>query len=215
MRLLASLLPLLIAGCAVPYSVGTDTRTVPPGQLAQSAAFQFAAGQPDLDAEEGAPDPRATVGTLDSEVRFGLDPRSDAGVRLVGLSGVVATYRRQLGEAEGVALAGTAGAGVLALGRFAHAEATLLAAPPPAPGVSPYGGLRAQALLPLASDAPDAPLAVGVFGGLRLGRGDLAIFPELGVFYAPSDVFGTPDWIVVPSLTIHGDRLLEALGVGL
>ena len=45
-------------------------------------------------------------------------------------------------------------------------------------------------------------------------RGELAIFPELGVFYAPNDLLAAPDWIVVPSLTIAGDRLLRALGIG-
>ena len=108
-----------------------------------------------------------------------------------------------------------AGAGFVGLGSHAHLEATLVSSPPPGDGVAPFGGVRAQALLPLDTDRPDVPVALGVFGGIRIGRGDLAIFPELGVFYLPSEILGEPDWVVVPSLTIHGDRLLKALGVGL
>jgi hypothetical protein len=134
-------------------------------------------------------------------------------VRLVGVDGVVASYRRRLGPVGGLDLAGTVGGGVVGLGSHAHVEATLVASPEPRGPLTPYGGLRVQALAPLGDDeAP--PVAVGAFGGLRLARNDLAIFPEVGVFYAPNDRIGAPDWIIVPSLTVAGDRLLRALGIG-
>ncbi len=215
MRLL--LLPLLaalpIAGCAVPYSVGATAATAAPGAIVQRSSIQFAAGQPDLSTEPGDVETTTTTASFDQEVRFGLDDHSDAGVRLVGIDGVVASYRRMLGSLGVLNMAATIGAGVVGLGSHGHAEATFVASPEPTTAVTPYGGVRVQALAPL-DDEPAPPVAVGAFGGLRLSHGDLAIFPELGVFYAPNDLLSAPDWIIVPSITVAGDRLLRALGIG-
>jgi hypothetical protein len=214
MRLLRlALLAVFCAGCAVPYSVGSTATTAAPGAIVQRSTIQFAAGQPDLSPEAGQTDPTTTTASFDQEVRFGLDEYSDAGVRLVGLDGVVASYRRRLGTIGALNMAGTIGAGVLGLGSHAHAEGTLVASPEPTTPITPYGGIRVQALAPL-DDDPAPPVAMGFFGGVRLARGDIAIFPELGIFYAPNDLLGVPDWILVPSLTVAGDRLLQALGIG-
>ena len=55
--------------------------------------------------------------------------------------------------------------------------------------------------------------AVGVFAGARFGWPDLAVSPELGVFYSPSPLFRDDDLIIVPSVTVRGDRLRRALGL--
>jgi hypothetical protein len=213
MRVLLLFLLAPLAGCAVPYWVGSTATTAAPGAIVQRTGIQFAAGQPDLDAEEGDAELTTTTASFDSEVRFGLDDYSDAGVRLVGFGGVVASYRRMLGSIAGMNMAATAGVGVLGLGSHAHAEGTVILSPEPTTPLTPYGGVRFQALAPL-DDGPAPPVATGLFGGVRLAHGDIAIFPEVGLFYAPNDLLGQPDWIIVPSLTIAGDRLLQALGVG-
>lgn len=211
LALLASAAGAALTGCAVPYAVGSTAETVRPGQLSERAAFQFASGQPDESAERAGQ--RHTTASVDTEVRFGLDAVSDAGVRITTPGGVVASYKRRIGALGPARLAGMAGAGVVGVGTYGHLEATLVASAAPGPTVAPYGGVRIQGLLPLGEGAPDVPLMTGVFGGVRLGRGDLAIHPELGLFYAPNDLLGESDWIVVPSLTVHGDDLLRALGV--
>ncbi|HLA64436.1 MAG TPA: hypothetical protein VK610_08400 [Rhodothermales bacterium] len=213
--LLPALLLLLVAGggCAVPYSVGATAETVRPGAVVQRSAIQFASAQPDLRPAAGSTEPTTSTVTFDQEVRFGLDDASDAGVRLVGTDGVVASYRRRLGMLGVVKIAGTVGAGVVGFGSHGHFEATLALSPEVRGALTPYGGLRAQALVPL-GDGPEAPVALGAFGGVRLASGDLAIYPELGVFYAPTEPFRGSDWIIVPSITIAGDRLLRALGIG-
>lgn len=213
MRLPLILLCLSVAGCAVPYSVGSTATTAAPGAIVQRSGIQFAAGQPDLDAEEGAAEQTTTTASFDQEVRFGLDEYSDAGVRLVQLQGVVASYRRRLGAIAGLNMAATAGVGVLGLGSHAHAEGTIVVSPDATATVTPYGGVRFQALAPL-DDGPAPPVATGLLGGVRLSHGDLAIFPEIGLFYAPNDLLNAPDWIIVPSITVAGDRLLQALGIG-
>jgi hypothetical protein len=208
---------LLLAGC-VPYAVGTTAAPAPPRVVVPSATVQVAAGQPDLDPDDDLnAEPRTTTFTLDNEARFGLDADSDAGVRLVGTSGVVATYKRRLvdGGADGLSAAVLVGGGVVGLGSHGHVEATLVASYPARAGLVPYGGARLQHLLPLGDDAPAPDPAFGVFAGLRLGEADLGISPELGVFYGPSDAQFQGDWIIVPSVTVHGGRLLEALGIGL
>jgi hypothetical protein len=211
-------LVVLVSGC-VPYAVGTTAAPAPPRVVVPSATVQVAAGQPDLDPDEDDPDaePRTTTFTLDNEARFGLDAHSDAGVRLVGASGVVATYKRRLldGGASGLSAALLVGAGVVGLGSHGHVEATLVGSYPAGGRFLPYGGVRVQHLLPLDDAAPAPEPAVGGFAGLRIGEADLGISPELGLFYSPSDALFASDWVVVPSVTVHGGRLLRALGIGL
>ena len=213
----AVVLAALLAGC-VPYAVGTTAAPAPQGVVVPSATVQVAAGQPDLDPDEDDPnaEPRTTTFTFDNEARFGLDADSDAGVRLVGTSGIVATYKRRFldGGADALSAAFIVGAGVLGLGSHGHVEATLVGSYPARPRIVPYGGVRVQHLLPLEGGAPAPDPAVGAFFGVRLGEADLGVSPEIGVFYGPSDALFQRDWIIVPSVTVHGNRLLEALGIG-
>ena len=97
-----------------------------------------------------------------------------------------------------------------------HLEATLVASPGAlviAPRVTPYGGVRVQDLSAFASDGLGSAPAVGLFAGGRFGWPDLALSPELGVFYSPSPLRGGRDVVVVPSVTVRGDRLRKALGL--
>lgn len=210
---LAALLASL-AGCGVPYAVGSTPTTVAPREVEPSVVLQVASAKRDLDRDEA---PRAGGLSVGNEARLGLDDRSDIGVRLLGLGTVAATYKRRLtgaaGGDRGAAL--LLGGGIVGLSHF-HLEGTLVASAgpvDPAGRVVPYGGVRVQDLTPFADDARDSSPAVGLFLGSRFGWPDLAIAPEIGVFYSPSDLARDDDVIVVPSVTVRGDRLRKALGL--
>ena len=214
-RLLAALaVPALgLAGC-VPYTVGTTAATVGPREIEPSAILQVASGRRDLDRDD---EPRGAALMLGNEARLGLDERSDVGVRLIGLGSLTATYKRRLtGPVDGDA--GTAlvvGAGVIG-SRHLHLEGTLVASPGPlagAPRVVPYGAIRVQDLTPFSDDALSTSPALGLVVGGRFGWPDLAVSPELGLFYSPSPLAGDDNVIVVPSVTVRGDRLRRALGL--
>ena len=151
---------------------------------------------------------------IGNEARIGLDDRSDIGVRLLGLGSVTATYKRRLtgrvGTDEGSAL--IVGGGVIGLSHF-HLEASVVTAYPTDGPVVPYGGARVQHLIPFTEDALSTDPALGVFGGARFGWPDLSISPELGVFYSPSPIGRDSDIIYAPSVTVRGDRLIQALGL--
>ena len=200
-----------LAGC-VPYAVGTTPATVAPRAVEPSVVVQAVSSRRDLDVGD---EPRGAGLAVGQAARLGLDDRSEVGVLLVGLGGLSATYKRRLtgaGGDRGTAL--IVGAGIVGTSHL-HAEATLVVSPGPlavAPLVTPYGGVRVQDLTPFA-DGLATPPATGVFVGGRFGWPDLAVSPELGVFYSPSPLVGDDDVILVPSVTVRGDRLRKALGL--
>lgn len=199
---------LAASGC-VPYAVGTTAATVPERTTLPSAVIQVASANRALETGDLVTGPVATVG---NEARLGLTPRSDVGVRVLGLGSVVASYKRRLsGEGdEGTAL--LVGAGIVGVSRL-HAEATLVRSWPARGPVVPYGGVRVQAMRAFAGDALDVPPAVGVFAGGRIGWPDLAVSPEIGLFHSPSPLVGDGALVLVPSVTVTGERLIRALGL--
>ena len=209
---LALLLPALAA--CVPYAVGTTPATTPAREVRPSVVLQVASEDRALD--EGDRPGRASL-VVGNGVRLGLDDRSDVGLQILGLGSIVATYQRQLqgepGADRGVAL--VVGGGVIGTSHL-HAEATVVASPGPlavADRVTPYYGLRVQDLAPFSGDAVNTGPAVGAFLGARLGWPDLAVSPEVGVFYSPTSLVGTRALVVVPSVTVRGERLMKALGL--
>ncbi len=202
-----------LGGC-VPYAVGTTADTVAPREVEPSAVLQAVSSRRDLDRGD---DPRGAGITIANAARLGLDERSDIGVMIVGLGSISATYKRRLtgplGADRGTAL--IVGAGVIGTSHL-HAEATLVASPGPlqiAPRVVPYAGVRVQDLTPFGNNGLGSSPAIGVFAGGRFGWPDLALSPELGLFYSPSPLSGDDTVIVVPSVTVRGDRLRKALGL--
>ena len=196
------------------YAVGTTPATVAPRAVEPSATLQIASGRRDLSEGDG---PKGAALLVGNAARLGLDERSDVGLQLLGLNTLVATYKRKvagpvLGD-RGVAV--IVGGGVVGL-RHAHLEATVVASPGPldvASEVVPYAALRVQDLTAFAGDAAGSAPAFGLVVGGRFGWPDLALSPELGVFYSPSPLRGEDDVIVVPSVTVRGDRLRKALGL--
>lgn len=211
--LLASALAATLGGC-VPYAVGSTPDTVQPRETEPNVVLQATSARRDLDRDD---EPRGAGVMIGNEARLGLDDRSDIGIRLIGLGSLTATYKRRLVGApqtdRGVSV--IVGAGIIGTSHL-HTEATLVASPGnfiAAPRIVPYGGLRLQDLTAFSNDALGTPPAVGVFMGARFGWPDLAISPELGLFYSPSPLFGDDDLIVAPSVTVRGDRLRKALGI--
>lgn len=209
---LVCLLPSLAA--CVPYAVGTTPATTPAQQVRPSVVFQIASEDRSLDEGDRPGGAALMVG---NGARLGLDDRSDVGFQILGLGSIVATYQRQIrgepGADRGVAV--IVGGGVVGT-KHLHAEATLVASPGPlavANRVTPYYGVRVQDLTPFSGDALNTQPAAGVFFGARLGWPDLAVSPELGVFYSPTPLVGTKDVVVVPSVTVRGERLMRALGM--
>ena len=67
-------------------------------------------------------------------------------------------------------------------------------------------------VVPLSRSAPsDSPTAGGFFG-LRLGKEELGVSAEVGVFYDRSALgVRSADVIVVPALVLHGEKLINAI----
>jgi hypothetical protein len=67
-------------------------------------------------------------------------------------------------------------------------------------------------VLPLTEEAVRDDPTVGVFAGFRIGTERLGVSPEIAVFHDRSALgLRDNDVIVVPSFTIHGTALLDAL----
>jgi hypothetical protein len=205
---------LLAAGACIPYATGTTARPAPQGEVIPSAAVYFIPGGVDRMSGDSV---GGSYFGLDPEVRFGIDGRSDLGIRAPGVVGLTVNYKRRVdgnGELDGPALAYMVGAGVVNAGEHAHVEASLLASGSQGEGfwLTPYGGIKAMQVFPLVEDAVSDDPTVGVFAGVRIGTEALGISPEVAVFYDRS-ALGLRDRnvIIVPSFTFHGDQLVSRL----
>lgn len=151
---------------------------------------------------------------IDPEVRFGLDDRSDIGVRAPSFSGIVVNYKRRLNgvsEAPGAATAIMVGGGFVNWGEHAHLEATLITSGEDNDRFTPYGGIRAMQVIPLTKGAVHDTPTLGGFLGARIGAPTAGISPEIGVFYDHSALgIRKGNVLIVPAITLNGDfgRLL-------
>lgn len=201
----------LLGGC-IPYAVGSTAQTVGPGDRTSSVStYLILNGVEDL-SDSTAARSGSLLGA-DNELRFGLTSRSDVGVRVPNLSGIVLTYKRRIDglttdsadAKDGYYVALQPGLGFVNFGEHAHFELTLLASAPPQQPVLPYGGIRAMQVLPLSSTAIYDTPTIGGFVGIRIGTADQGVSPEVGVFYDRSALeLRSSTFIVVPSLTVQG-----------
>lgn len=206
----AALASSLTTAC-IPYAVGSTARTVPAGEnVRTTTAFLVPDG-----VEDKGDSVAATIPGLDSEVRFGIDNRSDWGVRVPSWSGVVINYKRRLDAVPATAAADTTvalsvmtGGGVINWGQHAHVELSLLASGREDRKAVPYGGIRVMQAVPLNSAAPSDRPTAGAFAGWRIGSRTLGVAPEVGIFYDHSTLhLRHSDVIVVPSVTFYGPIL--------
>lgn len=202
------ILALSTTGC-VPYTVATTAQPVPLGEAAPALVWYAIPNGIETMRDSGI-----AWTSFDVEARIGVTDRADVGIRIPGATGLVVTYKYRLStnpDRHAPAIAIMGGGGLVNWGNHAHFELTLIAS-----GhqklLTPYGGLRVGQVLPLSRDAPsDSPTAGGFFG-LRLGREQLGVSAELGVFYDRSALgLRSSDVIVVPALVVHGEELLDAI----
>lgn len=212
-----------LATACIPYTVGTTARPVATGESSNSLVTY---AMPSVGVLDSTRSPRSASNlAADWESRFGIDDRSDVGVRVTSMSGIVMNYKRLLSSTDRRTLVAIMpGAGVVNMGQHGHFEMTLLLSawePPPARGpvsseeapmLVPYGGLRVMQVVPLAEGAVrDRPTAGG-FVGLRIGTLDLGVSPEIGVFYDHSALgVRKNNVVVVPAISVHGDRLINLI----
>lgn len=203
----AILLPLLPLAACLPYTVGTTARTVQRGERTRTVSHYFIPNAVDLLGDSVS----SPLYGADLEARFGLDERSDLGVRLTSMSGVVVNYRRRLDPFERPEDAGVAfmtGAGIVNFGEHVHLEATLLASGTESDRATTYGGVRIMQVVPIARGAPHDTPTAGGFVGVRFGTPERGFSPELGVFYDRSTLdLRRSTVIFVPAVSLHGDIL--------
>lgn len=199
----------LTTGC-IPYAVGSTARTVPAGEKVRTTTAFLIPNGFDNKADSAA----ATIPGIDLEARYGIDDRSDWGIRFPSFSGIVANYKRRLGDVPSAAADTTtavalmAGGGFVNWGQHAHLELTLIASGREDRRAVPYGGLRVMQVIPLNSSAPSDQPTAGGFLGWRIGSRTLGIAPELGIYYDHSALnLRRSDVIFVPSITFYGHIL--------
>ena len=206
--LLAVGVGLLLNGC-IPYTLGTTARPLKPGEIQSSSSIYFIPNGIELFDTTSV-----TFIGMGLQIRRGLNDRAEIGVRFPGLAGAVMTYKHLLvGDQESTgALAVMVGAGFVNAGEHAHVEASLIASGSEESWMTPYGGLRLMQVVPISEHAvTDSPTAGAIFG-VRIGTAEFGVSPEIGLFYDKSALgLRDHDFIVVPSITLHGQKLLELL----
>jgi hypothetical protein len=122
--LLLLAVPLLLTACT-PYAVATTARPLAPGERSESQIFTVVPAGAQFAGDSST----TSMPGLDLEQRFGLDERSDVGVRVPTFSGVIVNYKRRLDgvtEKPGAATGLMLGGGFVNYGQHAHLEATLI-----------------------------------------------------------------------------------------
>jgi hypothetical protein len=200
----AALSIIYTAGC-IPLTVGSTAQPVPVGTTVHSMSM-YVVPNSVHDSIDNRSYPRYGI---DPEVRFGLDDRSDIGVRAPSFSGIVANYKRRLNgvsQAPGTATAIMVGGGLVNWGDHAHLEATLITSAEDNDRFTPYGGIRAMQVIPINKGAVHDSPTLGGFFGARIGTRTTGISPEIGVFYDHSSLrLRKGNVLIVPAITIHGD----------
>lgn len=199
------LVGLMATGC-LPYTVGSTARTVPAGKTTRTGILYFIPDAIDLSGDSvGAP-----IRGTDLELRYGLDDKSDIGLRIPAYSGAVITYKRRLAGTSAPtssALSVMTGAGFVNWGEHAETELTLLASGRADAVATPYGGLRVMQVIPLSRTAVHDDPSIGGFLGMRLQFGDLDVSPELGVYHDRSALgLRSTSFIFVPGLSLSRER---------
>lgn len=202
----------LLATSCLPYAVGSTARPTPRGELQQTGTFYAIPGGFENEADSLS----TPLWGIDGELRYGLDDHSDIGLRIPSSSGAVLTYKRRLdgpSERDGAALAVMAGGGFVNFGEHAMMELTLLASGHDRGTITPYGGLRGMQVIPLSRYAVSDRPTLGGFLGLRIGRSDFGISPEVAVYHDRS-ALGLRERrvIIVPAISIHGRELMSLIG---
>lgn len=201
---------LLGVTACVPHTVATTAQPVPVGDAAPALIWYSIANGIEVMRDTGS---IAWLG-IDAEARVGVTDRADVGIRVTSGTGAVVTYKYRLtrnDDRRASAIAIMSGGGIVNFGNHVHFEATLLASGHQSL-FTPYGGLRVAQVVPLSRGAPSDSPTAGGFLGLRIGKEQLGVSAEVGVFYDRSALgVRSSNVIVVPALVIHGSELIRAI----
>jgi len=209
---ITALLPLL-TGC-ISYTVGQGAETAPVGERVSSSSLNVVPGTFD----DSTPTRRPSV---DNEVRFGLDDRTDVGFRIATWSGFMATWKRQLTRADTSSRtenrARTSimlGGGILNMGEHAGVEATLISSGRWSKTGQLYGALRATQVLPITRTALEDDPVIGASVGYLFGDRAYSIGPELGVYYDRSTLgLNSNRILVIPSVVVRANGMRGIKGL--
>lgn len=203
----------LLTGC-ISYTVGQGAETAPVGERVSSSSINVVPGT----LADSLPTRRPSV---DNEVRFGLDDRTDVGFRIATWSGFMATWKRQLTRADTSAhvenRARTSimlGGGILNMGQHAGLEATLISSGKWTETGQLYGALRATQVLPITRTARQDDPVVGAAFGYLFGNRAYSIGPELGVYYDRSVLgLNSSRILVIPSVVVRASGMRGLKGL--
>lgn len=191
----------VVTGC-LPYTMGSTAATVPSGT--QRTTLSLAASFGDRSADGPVETP---ISVVDAETRIGLSDRSDAGLRISGVSGAVVSYKRRLsGSARGAALSAQVEGGVVKGGALAMGGISVLASSDDMKRNALFGGVRYLPVAPLTRDAERESATIGAFLGLQMRRASFVFLPELSVVRGYDDwIAHRAAWFVIPSISFTRD----------
>ena len=209
----ASLLSLACTGC-ISYTVGMGAETVAPGERASSSSVNLVPGTigDSVNSTSGTPTRRPSI---DSDFRFGLDDRTDLGVRVNTYSGFMLTWKRQLTRADTSARvenrARTAimlGTGLVNMAEHAAVEATITTSAPWTNAGQFYAAARVTQVVAITGTARrDDPVFGFAFGHLFGDRSN-SVGPELGVYYDRSVLgLNSSRILVIPSIVVRREGI--------
>ena len=206
MRVVALIVAAMLAIGCMPYSTGRTAATTPAGQLDITAsAYLVRPGIKYFGSEDELPE----FG-VDLEGRFGINDRSDIGLRVVGFTGMTATYKFQLQDRRpqvGTITSLEFGGGFLHGGDHGLLQAMLITSAREGLNVAPYGGIRVLGTAPLGSGNDSLltrQVTAGLFTGVRLRERHASMTPEIGVFYSRNPNLRNGNFIFVPSISFSG-----------
>ncbi|MES2524965.1 MAG: hypothetical protein V4617_19870 [Gemmatimonadota bacterium] len=209
-------LQLLFAGACTPYTVHSSARPLAQGESRRTSMFFVVPGGAKFESDSGGGSASAALPGYDIEQRYGLDDRSDVGLRITTVSGAIVSYKRRLdgpSDKDSRATALMLGGGFVNLGQHAHFEATLITSGREGRSFTPYGGIRALQVVRMSTDVPNDKPTLGGFGGVRFGDNAAGISLELGVFYDRSALgLRRNDVVIVPSVSFSGGALRRMVG---
>ncbi|MDZ7631418.1 MAG: hypothetical protein U5K74_08740 [Gemmatimonadaceae bacterium] len=152
---------------------------------------------------------------VDTDIRFGVDDRTDIGFRIATYSGFMVTWKRQLTRADTSKFtenrARTAlmlGGGLVNAGEHAALEATLISSSRWSAAGQWYAAARAIQVFPITNSAREDDPVVGLAIGHLFGDPQSSIGPEIGIYYDRSTLgLNTNRILVIPSLVVRGQSL--------
>ncbi len=209
-RMCGAVVLCVLTGC-ISYTVGQGAETTAPGERAYSSSLNLVPGT--LTTSDSSPSTRRP--SVDTDIRFGVDERTDVGFRIATYSGFMLTWKRQLTRADSSSLSENRartslmlGGGLVNAGEHAAIEATLISSSKWSSAGQFYGAARAIQVFPITNSARSDDPVFGMALGYLFGDPEKSIGPEIGIYYDRSVLgLNTNRVLVIPSLVVRGQAL--------